>query len=111
MGTLMAMGLTRFKVIQLFTLEGTLNGVLAALVGAIYGIPLLYYAATTGWAMPEGMDSYGFALGRTLYPTYSAGLVAGTTILVLIVTLIVSYLPTRKIAKLKPTDALRGKTA
>jgi len=111
MGTLMAMGLTRFKVIQLFTLEGTLNGVLAALVGAVYGIPLLYYAATTGWAMPEAADSYGFAMGKTLYPTYSLGLIIGTTILVLIVTIIVSYLPTRNIAKLKPTDALRGKTA
>jgi len=30
-------------------------------------------------------------------------------LLVLIVTTIVSYLPTRRIAKLKPTDALRGK--
>ena len=111
MGMLMAMGLTRFKVIQLFTLEGTLNGFLAALVGAVYGIPLLYYAATTGWAMPEMTDSYGFAIGTRLYPTYSLGLIAGTTVLVLMVTLIVSYLPTRNIAKLKPTDALRGKMA
>ena len=111
MGMLMAMGLTRFRVIQLFTLEGALNGVLAALVGAVYGIPLLYYAATTGWAMPEMMDSYGFAIGTRLYPYYSIGLVIGTSILVLIVTIIVSYLPTRNIARLKPTDALRGKTA
>jgi len=40
---------------------------------------------------------------------YSAGLVAATTFLVLVITTIVSYLPTRKIAKLKPTDALRGR--
>ena len=33
----------------------------------------------------------------------------GTTALVLVVTTIVSYLPTRRIAPLKPTDALRGR--
>jgi len=58
--------------------------------------------------MPEGVD-YGFALGEKLFPVYSVGLVLGTIILVLMVTTIVSFLPTRKIAKLKPTDALRGR--
>lgn len=109
MGTLMALGLTRAKIIQLFTLEGALNGVLAAAVASLYGIPLLSYFARKGWALPEVTDSYGFALGEKLFPTYSAGLITGTTVIVLIVTTIVSYLPTRKISRLKPTDALRGK--
>jgi len=109
MGTLMSMGLARSKLIQLFTLEGALHSVLAAVLAAIYGFPLLWYFAVKGWAMPEVVDSYGFALGEKLYSTYSAGLVVGTTFLVLMVTSIVSFLPTRKIAKLKPTDALKGK--
>jgi putative ABC transport system permease protein len=109
MGTLMALGFTRGKVIGLFTLEGFFNGVLAALVAAAYGIPLLAWIAKTGWAMPGDVDSYGFAIGDKLFPTYSAGLVAGTTALVLLVTAVVSFLPTRRIAKLKPTDALRGR--
>ena len=109
MGTLMALGFTRGKVIGLFTLEGFFNGVLAALVAAVYGIPLLAWIARTGWAMPGDVDSYGFAIGDKLFPTYSAGLVAGTTLLVLLVTAFVSFLPTRRIAKLKPTDALRGR--
>ncbi len=109
MGTMMAMGFTRVKIIQLFTLEGAMHSVLAAVVAAIYGIPLLIYFSKQGWAMPEATDSYGFALGERLFPTYGAGLVIGTTVLILLVTTIVSFLPTRKIAKLKPTDALRGK--
>ena len=109
MGTMMAMGFTRVKIIQLFTLEGAMHSVLAAVVAAIYGIPLLIYFSKQGWAMPEATDSYGFALGEKLFPTYGAGLVIGTTVLILLVTTIVSFLPTRKIAKLKPTDALRGK--
>ncbi len=109
MGTLMALGLTRGKVIQLFTLEGAMHGVLAALAAALYGIPLLAYFARIGWKLPSNTDSYGFAIGEKLFPTFSAGLVLGTTLLVLIITTIVSFLPTRKISKLKPTDALRGK--
>ena len=109
MGTLMAMGMTRSKLIQLFTTEGAMHAVLAAIVAALYGIPLLAYIASKGYGLPEATDSYGLALGNKIFPTYTAGLVIGTTLLVLIVTTIVSYLPTRKIAKLKPTDALRGK--
>jgi ABC-type lipoprotein release transport system permease subunit len=109
MGTLMALGFTRGKVIALFTLEGMLNGVLAALVAAVYGIPLLSWVARTGWALPGDTDSYGFAIGERLFPSYSLRLVTGTTLLVLLTTTVVSFLPTRRIARLKPTDALRGR--
>jgi ABC-type lipoprotein release transport system permease subunit len=109
MGTLMALGFTRIKVIQLFTVEGAFHGILAAIVAAVYGIPLLAAFAKHGWALPRAMDSYGYAMGEKLFPAYSARLISGTTLLVLIVTTIVSFFPTRKIAKLKPTDALRGR--
>jgi len=109
MGTLMALGMTRGKIIQLFTLEGALQGILAALVAAVYGIPLLAYVATTGFELPQATDTIGFAIGEKLFPTYSAALVIGTALLVLLVTTIVSFLPTRRIADLKPTDALRGR--
>jgi len=45
MGTLMAMGLARTKLVQLFTLEGVIHAVLAAILAAIYGFPLLWYFA------------------------------------------------------------------
>lgn len=109
MGTLMALGFTRSKVIQLFTLEGALHAVLAAIVAAIYGIPLLVTFAKNGWALPMAVDDYGIALGEKIFPAYSVGLILGTTLLILITTTIVSFLPTRKIAKLKPTEALRGR--
>jgi len=109
MGTLMALGLTRGKLILLFTLEGALQGVLAAIMAAIYGIPLLWYSFAKGWTMPQITDSMGFAIGEKLFPVFTAELIIGTFALVLITTTIVSYLPTRKISKLKPTDALRGK--
>ncbi len=109
MGTLMALGMTRGEVIRLFTLEGSLHGVLAVILAAAYGIPLLSYFVRVGWKLPTQADSYGFAIGEKLFPAFSAGLIIGTTLLVLMVTTIVSFLPTRKISKLKPTDALRGR--
>lgn len=109
MGTLMAMGMTRTQLIGLFTTEGCLYGILAALLGAIYGSPLLIYFASHGWAMPDMVDDFGFAIGTKLIPAYSFYLVMGSTLLVLITVTIVSFIPTRKIAKLQPTDALRGK--
>ncbi len=109
MGTLMALGMTRKQLIALFTLEGALHGFLALILGAIYGIPLLNYFARTGMHLPDYADDVGLAMGTTLYPSYGLKLYLITTILILVSVTIVSYLPTRKISKLKPTDALRGK--
>ncbi len=110
MGTMMALGLTRNKIIALFTLEGILHAVLAFFVGALYGIPLLNLLQKTGISFPGDAEDYGLSgITNTLYPEYGWKLVLGTVIFVLIVVTVVSYLPVRKIAHLKPTDALRGK--
>ncbi|OGD24573.1 MAG: ABC transporter permease [Candidatus Aminicenantes bacterium RBG_13_63_10] len=109
-GTMIAMGLTRGRVIALFTLEGSMLSFLAMLVGAVYGIPLLAYFAAHGWVLPSDQaDSFGLALGNTLYPIYSAGIIVGTALLVFLITTVVSFLPTRRIAKLRPTEAIKGK--
>lgn len=108
-GTHIAMGMTRGQVISLFTIEGTMHGILAALVGAVYGVPLLIYQATNGISFPTSGDDYGVAMAEVIYPAYSLGLIVGTAAFVLIVTAIISFLPTRRIAKLNPTEALRGK--
>ena len=51
-GTHVALGMTQGQVIKLFTLEGAMHAVLAAILGAIYGIPLLAWQAKVGYAMP-----------------------------------------------------------
>jgi len=109
MGTLMAMGLTRLKLILLFTLEGALNGVMAVILAYVYGFPLFLFLSQKGINIPSNADNYGFAIGEKLFPVYTAALVIGTTVLVLVITTIVSFIPTRRIALLKPTDALRGR--
>lgn len=109
MGTLMALGLTRARVIGLFTIEGSMHGVIAFIAGFILGSPLFYIMATKGFNVPGGMDDYGMALGNTIYSKFGPNLLIGTTLLMFLTVVFVSYLPTRRISKLTPTDALRGK--
>lgn len=108
-GTMVALGMTRREVIWLFTFEGTLHAFLAVIIGAIYGIPLFIHQAKTGWAMPYETDDLGITIADVIYPVYSLGLIVGTIVIVTITTAIVSYIPARKISKMKPTDAIRGK--
>ena len=110
-GTLMALGMTRTRVVGLFTLEGGLNAFLAAIMTVILFGPLLWYFGTNGiWLGVDYSDgAMGIIVEKYLIPVYSVGLVVTTTIIVSIIVLIVSYLPSRRIAWMKPTDALRGK--
>jgi ABC-type lipoprotein release transport system permease subunit len=108
-GTLMALGMERSTVIRLFTFEGALHGVLAVVVGAVYGIPILAWTQSNGIPVPEMMNSMGMPVPQVLYPHYGPQLLSGTTLLILASVTIVSAIPASRIAKLKPTDAIRGK--
>jgi ABC-type lipoprotein release transport system permease subunit len=108
-GTYIALGYTRRQVVGLFTVEGTMHSILAALLSAAYGLPFLARMAKTGWTMPIDTSEFGMAIAQTLYPVYSAGLVISTVLIVTLVTAVVSYWPSRRIAKMNPTEALRGK--
>ena len=110
-GTLMALGMTRTRVVGLFTLEGGLNAFLAAIMTVVLFGPLLWYFGNNGiWLGVDYSDgAMGIIVEKYLIPVYSVGLVVTTTIVVSIIVLIVSYMPSRRIARMKPTDALRGK--
>jgi ABC-type antimicrobial peptide transport system permease subunit len=108
-GTYVALGYTRQQVVGLFTVEGTMYAVLAALLATAYGLPFLAWQANAGWTMPVDTSQFGMAIAQTLYPVYTAGLVISTILLVMLTTAVVSYWPSRRIARMNPTEALRGK--
>ncbi|MDF1574565.1 MAG: FtsX-like permease family protein [Bacteroidales bacterium] len=108
-GTYIAMGMTRRQVVGIFTVEGGMHAFLAAILGAVYGFPLLLWTRKSGIKMPEGTDDFGMAAAEHMYPYYSLALIVGTIILVMLATTLVSYLPSRKISKMNPNDAIRGK--
>ena len=110
-GTLMALGMVRAKVITLFTLEGMLHGLLGIAAAALYGVPVLIITASKGIPMPSTAEEYGYALTTRLFPIYSIGLIGLTLAIVMLTVTIVSYLPSRKISGMQPTEALKGKLA
>lgn len=106
-GTYIALGMTRWQVVGIFTVEGAAHSVLAALLGALWGIPLMLFIGHTG--INFGVGDIGITMRSVIYPYYSIGLIVSTIVLVILAATIVSYIPARRIAKMKPTDALKGK--
>jgi len=109
-GTYIALGLTRAQVVGIFTVEGAAHSLLAILLGSAYGIPLFLWLNSTGIAMGYAEDmEFDLPLAEVIYPYYSIRLIIITVIIVIITATIVSYMPARKISKMKPTEALKGK--
>jgi len=108
-GTYIALGMTRWQVVGLFTAEGSMYSFFATVLGCIYGIPLLAYMANKGFGMPLSADQSGLILAERIFPVYGAALIIGTIIVVVVSATIVSFLPARKIARMNPVEALKGK--
>jgi ABC-type lipoprotein release transport system permease subunit len=108
-GTYVALGMTRWQVVRLFTVEGAMHSIFSVFVAALWGTPLLIIVARNGLAMPKGVEGYGLTIAEKIFPAYGAGTILIMTLVVLIATTIVSFLPSRKIARINPTEALRGK--
>ena len=109
-GTLMALGMPRGRVIGLFTTEGGLHSLLALVLAALYGGPFLYWTAVHGIPLPIDYAEIGMLISQRMVSVYPVGLFVSTTLLVTLIVTIVSYLPARKIAKMKPTEAITGRT-
>jgi putative ABC transport system permease protein len=110
-GTYIALGMTRRRVVSIFTIEGATNSVFAGILAAIYSTPLFIYLAKNGIYYGEAGEGTGMTIGEYIYPYYSFSLIATAVILIVVSATIVSYLPSRKIAKINPTEALRGKVS
>ena len=109
-GTYIALGMTRAQVVGIFTVEGGAHSILAILLGAAYGIPLLLLLNKNGISMGYAEDmAFDIPVAEAIFPYYSFRLILMTIMIVVITATIVSYLPARKISKMKPTEALKGK--
>lgn len=110
-GTYIALGFTKKRVTFLFTLEGTMYAVLATIVGGIYSFPLFRYLESNGIPIPSSEMSYemGIAISERMYPDISNELFFSSMLTVILLSVVVSYLPVRKISHMNPVDALKGK--
>ncbi|MDR3340338.1 MAG: FtsX-like permease family protein [Candidatus Symbiothrix sp.] len=108
-GTYVALGMTPKRVSGLFTLEGTSYSILAVLMAAVWGTPLLYLFAQTGMKMPEVYADMGMGMSDAIYPAYHVSSIMTSIIVIVVLSAIISYLPARRIAKQNIVFALKGK--
>ena len=109
-GTLMALGMHKRRVVLLFTIEGAMNAIFAIILTVLLFGPLLYYFSIYGVPLPIDYSDMGLIIAKRLIPIYSIPLLIATALIVFLILLLVSYLPSRKISKMHPVDAIRGKT-
>ena len=109
-GTLMALGMHKRRVVLLFTIEGAMNAIFAIILTILLFGPLLYYFSIYGVPLPIDYSDMGLIIAKRLIPIYSMPLLIATALIVFLILLLVSYLPSRKISKMHPVDAIRGKT-
>ena len=110
-GTYIALGMTRWQVVTIFTIEGAMYSLFALVVGVIIGTPLFMYIASTGvsFGMAEQSADMGVSMAERIFPIFGVKLIIGTILLIAISATIVSFLPARKIVKINPVNALKGK--
>lgn len=108
-GTYIALGMTPKQVTRLFTLEGTAYSILAIVAGAIWGTPLLYWYGKVGIKVPQSYTEMGLGMRDTMLPVYQPGTILTSIVIIVSLSMLISYLPARKIAKSNVVEALKGK--
>jgi len=103
-GTQMAIGIKRRKILQLFVTEGLLLGIVGGIAGLVLGVALAYIISAIGIPMPPppGMDE-----GFTGEIILTFPLAVKTVALAVFATLLASFYPAWKASRLEIVNALR----
>ncbi|MDD2633936.1 MAG: FtsX-like permease family protein [Bacteroidales bacterium] len=108
-GTYIALGMTKYQVLKIFTVEGAMYSIFAGVIGVILGTPLFYYTANHGINLGNLGDDIGARMANIIYPSFGIALYLGTLLILVFSATLVSFLPARKISKMNLVNALKGK--
>jgi len=107
-GILKSMGLKKREILLLFTLEGLILGGIGSISGAFLGtiinIPLSIY----GLDFSSSMSSMNFPMDNIVKWMINVGSIITAMVLGIIVSAIMSLIPSRHAAKMKAVDAIRS---
>ncbi len=107
-GTLMALGMDSTRIVRTFTLEGGFAAVWALLVAVFLGLPFFIWFQGIGFDVSHLSEST-LPIRETIYPAYQPAEIIYSLIIVFVLIVISSWLPVKKITRLDPTLALRGR--
>ena len=107
-GTLMALGMDSNRIVRIFTLEGALAAIWALLIAAVLGVPFFIWYQGVGFDVTH-LSEATFPVRETIYPDYQALEIFYSLAIVFVLMVLAAWLPVRKITRLDPTLALRGR--
>ena len=107
-GTLMALGMEAKKIERMFVLEGSLAAFGAVALGLVLGIPFFIWFQSIGLDISHLSDSTMPVRERVFLDIHFLEVMSSVSLVVLIMILI-AWWPVRKISRLDPTLALRGR--
>ncbi len=102
-GMMMAIGVKRRTILQLFFAEALLLALIGAAVGVLTGGGLVLYFGTQGLYLPLAGD-----LPKIVYPSIEAPFLLWTCLGALVVALFAALAPVYRASRLTPIEALSG---
>jgi len=107
-GTLMALGMDAQKIVRLFTLEGSLAAVGAVVLAAVLGIPFFMWFQSVGLDVSH-LSASTMPVRERLFLDFQFWEITWSVMMVVVLMILVAWWPVKKISRLDPTLALRGK--
>ncbi|GAB2663302.1 ABC transporter permease [Flavihumibacter cheonanensis] len=109
MGMLVAIGMKKSKLVQLFLTESVLTVLIGCIAGLIASIPLVYYLKKypikIGGETAKAYERFGF---EAIFPTStSSSIFLSQALAVLIIGLVLSLYPVYKVIRLNPVTAMK----
>lgn len=107
-GILKSMGMKRREILVLFTLEGIILGGIGSISGVIAGTIINIPLSTIGIDFSSSMSNLNFPVDNLIKWSIRPGSIFSSMVLGIIVSAIVSVIPSRHAAKMKAVDAIRS---
>ena len=107
-GTLMALGMEPQWIVRIFTLEGVIAALWALGLAVVLGVPFFIWFQGVGFDVTH-LSEASFPVRETVYPDYQPREILVSVFIVMSLIIVSAWVPVKKIPRLDPTLALRGR--
>ena len=107
-GIIKSMGISKLEVMILFLFEGMILGFIGSIAGITLGMIINIYFAIKGFDMSKMMGSFNFPIDPVLYFDISPASLLNVLFIGIIVSALVSMLPSWRAARMNVVDSLKS---
>lgn len=107
-GIVKSMGISKFEVMSLFLFEGIILGLIGSVVGIGIGMLVNTYFAIFGLDFSAMMGSFNYPIDMTIYTEISLGSLVYVLLIGVIVSALVSVLPSWRASRMNAVDAIKS---